>query len=600
MQKRFVALSLTVMLMASGCSRTGLWSLAQSESSSGWDTSRLDFVVQREEMERDFREADRLREEKERLAQADGQPSPGILSEVQPMDPAEMGDPSNRTKLIRMVSKPQISSSAHDQERAGVPIEFDSQPTSNAPKDTIDSIPPATVVSHPLQPLGSGVSNSSEDVVTIQQLPPMMLAQPLKRKHRPALLAPKAHQTNAPMAKTELGSFGEIQQVVWEEEVQQEESEQEEQGESNAKESIPEPDEFTNEDFYVAGWCQNEECQDQCNCGDKKIAARVDGQDPSVLPAQFQVEDGPQSDLPPRMDLKLKPLRETPLRVASADPPLPAPGQHSVKATPLPMLSDAVDSNASNPLKTVSANEGPEKVTHSDFRGAPEIESKSWQQHLTSAIEKIELQVDRTRNIEERRQLQGKLELLRLLPSELDEDQQQYLNALTDLLQTSTDSAPTDVYETGQTLVQLRDAIAYLESIASLKVVNANFCTKVTGFGQFVVTENQVFEAGQTVLIYCEIENHSSQSKKVGEQLLASTRLAGSCIVYDENQQVVQQEEFPVVEDLAQRRRRDFYMHIPFVVGDLPAGKYKYQLMIDDIGGGKSASLEPALEFEIR
>ena len=86
----------------------------------------------------------------------------------------------------------------------------------------------------------------------------------------------------------------------------------------------------------------------------------------------------------------------------------------------------------------------------------------------------------------------------------------------------------------------------------------------------------------------------------VKEQMMSSTRLAGSYIVYDANQEVVQQEKFPVVEDLARKRRRDFYMHLPFVVGDLSPGKYTYQLMVDDVGGGKSASLEPALQFEVK
>ncbi len=597
MQRYIVALSLSIILMASGCSRTGPWSLARGDESGVWSSSRLDYLVQRQETEQSFKEADQIRAEKERLAQSQSQPSPGILSDAQPLDPSEMVDSSNRTKLIRMVSKPKsathVGSSQNNQ--AFRPDLTKQQPL-HPKANSVEAEPPGNVVAHPLQP---GSIGNSDEVVTIQQLPPMMMAQPLKRKHLPTMLAPKAQQDSSPIATTGQRSFDEVQQVGWEQEVQEEEQETSNPDAVVQDASTPEPDEFTNEDFYVAGWCQNEQCQEQCSCSDAKISAQVDSQPPFILPAQFQVEDGPQTELPPRLNLELKPLRDVPLRVASSDPPLPAPGQNSVKATPLPNLSGGAETAANGLVKPASAGGGPERVSHSDFRRA-DTPLPTWQKHLSDAIETIEYQVGTTRDMTERKQLQGKLELLRLLPSELDEEQQQYMAALTDLLQTSTDSAPTDIYETGQTLVRLRDAIAYLETIASMKVVNANFCTKVSGFGQFEVMENRILEAGQTVLIYCEIENHSSQSKLVGEQTMASTRLAGSCIVYDENQRVVQQAEFPVVEDLAQRRRRDFYMHIPFVVGDLPAGKYRYQLMIDDIGGGKSASLEPAMEFEVR
>lgn len=589
MQQFMVPLGLVVALLGSGCSQMNPLGIGKSDAAPSWERARLDFVVDREEAKRSLRAANRA--ERERDLQD------GFASEAQ--EPERDMSPE---KVIHMVSKPRQVTPR--QPNRGVASQgFARQARDNNPLHPKAAMSPsASLVSHPLIPRNqqaqlSPQNNMEDDVadVVIQHLPPMVPA-PLERQTQSSMLVPKTDSATAPV-KTGRGSFDSVQLVNWEQEVQEKESSKAEQHDEPSASSPPKRDEFTDQDFYVAGWCKNQGCEGQCDCPTaQKIPTDVDPTLPAVLPAQFQVEDGPQWELP-GLGVELKPLRG-----AAGNPPLPIPGLRSNQATKLPIPNTQQKGAQDQGIRTASATMGDrtaDAVTNADFRAA-DTPPLTWRQHLNKAMDTIQNQIKSTNDLTEQRQLQGKLELLRLMPSHLDEQQQQYMDALTELLQTTAGSQPLDIYEAGQTLGQLRDAISYLETIAGMKVVNANFCSKVKGFGQFEVMEQRVFEPGQTVLIYCEIENHTSQQKVVNGKEMTSTKLAGSCIVYDENQKVVQQEEFSVVEDLATQRRRDFYMHIPFVVGDLPPGKYRYQLMIDDVGGGKSASLEPALEFEVR
>jgi hypothetical protein len=41
-------------------------------------------------------------------------------------------------------------------------------------------------------------------------------------------------------------------------------------------------------------------------------------------------------------------------------------------------------------------------------------------------------------------------------------------------------------------------------------------------------------------------------------------------------------------------------MHFPIQLNNLSAGKYKLQLLVEDLNGNKSAGLEPGLEFEVK
>ncbi len=151
-----------------------------------------------------------------------------------------------------------------------------------------------------------------------------------------------------------------------------------------------------------------------------------------------------------------------------------------------------------------------------------------------------------------------------------------------------------------ETLEHLRKAVERLESIAELKVLSGRFCTEISGFGKYKPFANTVFTSGQKTLIYCEVENYTSTSRAMNSEQTYHTRLRGSYVIYDQQGRAVQQSEYPVVEDIARKKRRDFYMYFPIQIGDLRAGNYRLELMVEDLGSNKSAALKPGMAFQVR
>lgn len=152
-----------------------------------------------------------------------------------------------------------------------------------------------------------------------------------------------------------------------------------------------------------------------------------------------------------------------------------------------------------------------------------------------------------------------------------------------------------------RTLEHLREAISQLEKLVSLKITHGTLCTEVRGFGQYKPFSSTEFRVGQPVLLYCEIENFCSVEEKAQSDVSDyRTRLKSSLVICREDGTVAQQAEFPVVEDVARNRRRDFYLYVPFTVGELSPGKYRAHLMVDDLQGRKQAVLDPPVEFSVR
>ena len=102
------------------------------------------------------------------------------------------------------------------------------------------------------------------------------------------------------------------------------------------------------------------------------------------------------------------------------------------------------------------------------------------------------------------------------------------------------------------------------------------------------------------MLIYCEVENYMSNETIVDRSSGVHTKLRGSLAIYDQSGQAVQQSQYPIVDDVARKRRRDFYMYFPLQLNDLPAGQYNLVLTVEDLNGNKSASTEPAMTFTVR
>jgi len=246
------------------------------------------------------------------------------------------------------------------------------------------------------------------------------------------------------------------------------------------------------------------------------------------------------------------------------------------------------------------------------------LNAVTWRSRLQQTIGLVKEQLDNDIDSQTRTSLEVNLRLLDVLSRQMgdiaEEERtftqsenyfwQHQLEAITSMLQTPelTDDKANDLmkhHTAHETLVHLRQAIAELESLANLKVESGAFCTEVSGYGQFKTFVSDVFKSGQKVLLYCEVENYNSEEQSSGSGSAFHTRLRGSYAIYDASGHAVQQAEFPVVEDIARRRRRDFYMHLPITIGDLSNGDYELHLLVEDLGGNKTASLTPPLVFTI-
>lgn len=246
------------------------------------------------------------------------------------------------------------------------------------------------------------------------------------------------------------------------------------------------------------------------------------------------------------------------------------------------------------------------------------LNAVTWRSRLQQTIQLVQTQLDSDINSETRTSLEINLRLLDVLSRQMgdiaqeqrsftpSENQfwQHQLEAITTMMRTSNldDGLDQDLrqHQTAhETLVHLRQAIAQLESLANLKIESGAFCTEVSGYGQFKTFASDVFQPGQRVLVYCEVENYNSIEQAADSGSTFHTRLRGSYAIYDSAGHAVQQAEFPVVEDIARRRRRDFYMHLPITIGDLSDGGYEMHLLVEDLGGNKTASLTPPLGFTV-
>ena len=133
----------------------------------------------------------------------------------------------------------------------------------------------------------------------------------------------------------------------------------------------------------------------------------------------------------------------------------------------------------------------------------------------------------------------------------------------------------------------------------TLKLVNANFCTSVSGYGQFDNFEQNRFGPNQHLLVYCEIENFKSSKEQDDSYVNFVTRLQGSYTILDAAGRQVDAYKFPVVEDVARNQRRDFYVHLPVQLSELAIGEYTLQVVIEDLHAQTSATLAKPLQFEV-
>ncbi|MEL6107420.1 MAG: hypothetical protein AAFU85_15375 [Planctomycetota bacterium] len=147
-----------------------------------------------------------------------------------------------------------------------------------------------------------------------------------------------------------------------------------------------------------------------------------------------------------------------------------------------------------------------------------------------------------------------------------------------------------------EALPRFREATRYLsEATDSLQLKNIEFCTEIEAYGQVEPFEGNRFDAGQQVILYCEVENFIAQEMDGTLQ----TRLRGTYDVYDESGTKVVSQLLPVDEQTSRNHLRDYFlayqMNLP---AQLESGSYRMQLTIEDVVGKKYGQAE--IPFEIK
>jgi hypothetical protein len=121
-----------------------------------------------------------------------------------------------------------------------------------------------------------------------------------------------------------------------------------------------------------------------------------------------------------------------------------------------------------------------------------------------------------------------------------------------------------------------------LRSQADLTIPTVSLCTAVRTYGQYDPIDPARFPAGKEkeVILYCEIENFSSQ---LDDKQMWTTRLTKEAVLYTEAGMPVWSDKSETINDVSRHRRHDFFivkkLRIP---GNLPVGRYLLKVSVVD------------------
>ncbi len=132
----------------------------------------------------------------------------------------------------------------------------------------------------------------------------------------------------------------------------------------------------------------------------------------------------------------------------------------------------------------------------------------------------------------------------------------------------------------------------------SLSLINGQFCSDIRGFRKLTPIVNRQFQPGQTVLVYCEVQNFNSELTQHENGLLHVTRLTSVCSIVDHTGNVVDQYRFPEIYDESPEQRDNFYVYFPIRFRSLEPGEYSMEIAIQEGIHGKAGAVpsrDPAL-----
>lgn len=237
----------------------------------------------------------------------------------------------------------------------------------------------------------------------------------------------------------------------------------------------------------------------------------------------------------------------------------------------------------------------------------PSVEPTDWREELTEAITRLQSETSSSPENPEQAYLHARLRLLQLAAGKDDAavapvpglpvHEQSYwskqLFAISTML--GSDSQPAVSPRATAAGAHLNEAAAELAELSSLSLRNLRFCKTVYGFGAYEPREAATFSAGEKLLLYVEVENYSTRASEEG----LKTSLASRYRIVNAEGGIVDEHEFPVVDDTCLSRRRDFHIQyeVPLRKAMAP-GQYRLEISMEDRFGEKTG--KNSVDFVVR
>lgn len=288
---------------------------------------------------------------------------------------------------------------------------------------------------------------------------------------------------------------------------------------------------------------------------------------------------------------------------------LPAESDHdaSIQRTPRPAIEPEEESKVERPQpQAVVLSKPPRQVIKQASYQSKEVSPLDWKEQLNSAVADMQATLPEEPVSTDEVNEHMRLRLLQLLAGNQEAalqpvpgataPQQDYWSQQLFAVSTFLDSRaqPDNKRRATGSLTYLDQARTKLAELATLQVRNLTFVDSVDGYGDYAMREQATFKPGDSVTLYAEIENFTSESTKQGHR----TRLGTSFEILDKNGKRIDSAQFPEVEDLCKTPRRDFHMQYTVTLPTrIYADNYEIRLIVTDEQSHKIGQASLPLEI---
>lgn len=266
-------------------------------------------------------------------------------------------------------------------------------------------------------------------------------------------------------------------------------------------------------------------------------------------------------------------------------------------------------------LRTVSPSFSPSATPPSatppsaTLPATPSSKPTTWHGIISEAVERLESDLESKSATDDslRRSQEITLRMLYVAQRRLDDalrpidrmdaHEQEYVRHQMQALYEASnpDANPARPRHWSTVMVSQREATAHLAAVSNLEVRSVAFCTQVDGYGTFKKFTKNQFQAGQDILLYCEIDNVAAEKVKGGFE----TQLQGSYEIRDPQGRLITDQDLPMEPEVCMNHRRDYFIvYRIFMPSQMQPGNYELRLTIEDKKGGKYG--HSTASFEVR